>query len=722
MNTLTVNLHVLFGVVLPAHARAVQGAHRGGRPSRPTAGRSMEQLRLHGVDPRDGLIVVAARAPASRPAAHRGRRGGSSRPTATRWRWLWLAGVQYVTGQVLDVERLTAAGHAAGALVGLGPGARRGQRPAAPPRLGRRTSRSGAPTSTSTAARARSAGRSSMSAGAPIRRCVRLAGWWGNDPATRFHVEYDFVPRPGAAGWQAVQPAHPVAGAAHAPRWRCSTRWAWPALRARSERLTAHLADLVAALAPVRRSSRRPTRPPAARCSSSGCRTHAAVLERMEARGHRGRLPGAGHHPGRARAALQQLSRHLARGQRAGGRRSRERSLLTHPASHRRSRWSTRSRAAGSTTSSRRPVAVHARVRAGDAADVDRAVAAAAAAFPGWSAHTRGGALARPAAHRGRAGADLERFVAGREHRRGQAGRARATAGHPACGRQPALLRDGHPAHGVVGAMPPTGRRPELRAAPAAWRGGADLALEPAALPVHLEGRAGPRDRQHGRRQAVGADAADRIDAGQAAARSRACRRACSTSSTAWAPTAGAAIVGHPDIPTISFTGGTVTGARDRPHRGAACSRSCRWSWAARTRPSCSTTRTSTRRSRASSAPRSRTRARSASAARASWSQERLFDRFVDCVRGRGAGSCASATRSTRSTEQGALVSRAHRDKVEGYVALAREQGGEIVTGGARPDRPAASASATASSWSRRSSPGCRSTAASTRRRSSARW
>src|SRR5439155_17441559 len=70
----------------------------------------------------------------------------------------------------------------------------------------------------------------------------RLAGWWGNDPATRFHMdtERQFVPRPGADGWQISNP--PIL--AMAPLKASLTLFdeaTMPALRAKSEVLTEYL-------------------------------------------------------------------------------------------------------------------------------------------------------------------------------------------------------------------------------------------------------------------------------------------------------------------------------------------------------------------------------------------------------------------------------------------------------------------------------------------------
>ena len=64
--------------------------------------------------------------------------------------------------------------------------------------------------------------------------------------------------------------------------------------------------------------------------------------------------------------------------------------------------------------------------------------------------------------------------------------------------------------------------------------------------------------------------------------------------------------------------------------------------------------------------------------------EQAIYPRFV--------AACAERIRALRigdpaaaDTEIGALISAAHRDKVEGYLALAREEGGSILCGGGRP-------------------------------------
>lgn len=198
MNTLTTNLHLMMvSFYRPTPERYKILVEPGAFPSDQYA--VWSQARFHGYDPNDAVVPLKPREGedllhTEDIEAYLAAHGGEIA-------LVMLGGVNFYTGQAFEMERITAAAHAAGCVVGFdlahaagnlllrlhdwdvdfavwcgykylnsGPGGVSGcfvhERHAFSPEL------------------------------------PRFAGWWGNDPASRFQMQPDFVPQRGAAGWQ----------------------------------------------------------------------------------------------------------------------------------------------------------------------------------------------------------------------------------------------------------------------------------------------------------------------------------------------------------------------------------------------------------------------------------------------------------------------------------------------------------------------------------------
>ncbi len=150
--------------------------------------------------------------------------------------------------------------------------------------------------------------------------------------------------------------------------------------------------------------------------------------------------------------------------------------------------------------------------------------------------------------------------------------------------------------------------------------------------------------------------------------------------------TAGAALVSHPDVPTVSFTGGTETG-RAIAHAGADTFKRISLELGGKN-PNLVF----------ADADLGRAIPESVRAAFSNQGQiclcgsrilvERsVHDQFVDGLVA-GAKARRIGDPHDESTEHGALVSENHLNKVDSYVQLARELGGEIRCGGRRAPAP----------------------------------
>jgi kynureninase len=236
LNSLTIDLHLLLSAFFrPAGRRSMIVLDAPTFPSDRYAVES--QLRHHGLDPAIDLLVVGPRRGEAtvrsedlEAALHEHR---------DRIALTLFAGVNYATGQLLDIGRLTAAAHDVGALAGWDLAHAAGNVPL-------RLHDDGVDFAAWCTYKYLNSGPGALAQifvhddHATAMGDRRLAGWWGNAEATRFEMADRIDPAPGAAGWRVSTP--PILSIAPiAISLAMFDEVGMPALRERSVALTAFL-------------------------------------------------------------------------------------------------------------------------------------------------------------------------------------------------------------------------------------------------------------------------------------------------------------------------------------------------------------------------------------------------------------------------------------------------------------------------------------------------
>ncbi|HET7651269.1 MAG TPA: kynureninase [Gammaproteobacteria bacterium] len=206
MNSLTVNLHLMMtSFYRPTRERYKIVIERAAFPSDRYA--VVSQLRMHGLNPDEALIELR---PTRDSAVIREEDIEALLQTeGERIALLLLPGVQYYSGQVFDIARLTRAGHAQGCTVGFDLAHATGNVPL-------QLHDWGPDFAVWCNYKYMNSGPGAVAGCFVHERHAhdferpRLAGWWGHDKSSRFRMGPDFVPMPGAEGWQLSNP--PILG------------------------------------------------------------------------------------------------------------------------------------------------------------------------------------------------------------------------------------------------------------------------------------------------------------------------------------------------------------------------------------------------------------------------------------------------------------------------------------------------------------------------------
>lgn len=245
MNGLTVNLHLLFASFFrPEGSRSKVLVERPCFPSDRYV--VATQLAWHGIDPKTGIIEVGDgdHGPITAEAIECVLRERGEEIAV-----VFLGGVNFLTGEWLDIERIVRAAHAAGCAVGFDLAHAAGNVPL-------RLSDWNVDFAAWCTYKYLNAGPGAVAGlfvherhAMDATRC-RLGGWWGTDPEARFRwsLQDDYLPRRDAAGWQMSCP--PVLSLAPlGPALELFTEAGMSRVRDKSVRMTGYLEWLLEQLA-----------------------------------------------------------------------------------------------------------------------------------------------------------------------------------------------------------------------------------------------------------------------------------------------------------------------------------------------------------------------------------------------------------------------------------------------------------------------------------------
>lgn len=202
MNSLTVNLHLmLVSFYRPTKQRFRIMIEGKAFPSDQYAVKS--QLRFHGYDPEEALIEIEPREGES--TLRTGDIETAIGEYGDSLALVLFGGVNYFTGQAFEMDRITQAGHRAGAAVGFDLAHAAGNIPL-------KLHEWGVDFAVWCSYKYLNAGPGAV-AGVFVHEkhsrsfdLPRFAGWWGHDKVTRFEMGPDFIPIEGAEGWQISNP------------------------------------------------------------------------------------------------------------------------------------------------------------------------------------------------------------------------------------------------------------------------------------------------------------------------------------------------------------------------------------------------------------------------------------------------------------------------------------------------------------------------------------